>query len=1017
MNRNLIIILTIAAITIFAAATRRMMPTAIGSTCDGNVIAYMTASSSGNELYLIRPDGTGQIRIRGFETGYIDFFNAASPNGEFIVFTSTKVTDYPETMNDVFRIKPDGTGLINLTNSSGNDRFPGQASISPDSTKIAYIHNFGRDVFVMNADGTGKTNITNSDQSVPFSLPIFSPDGSKIVFSGDDLGSVNTDDSIYTVNTDGTGFTQIVPRPGDEIPVVSSPRFSADGTLVYYISDGGVTGGFNSLYAMSVLGSTPTRLTESADGSVTSYNFSPDGSKITYSVSSNAGDPEGDIFVMNANGSNKVNITNRPGADRLPVFSPDGTRIAFLSDRDGVSTLGTFVMNSDGSNVTARLSPASVDAAPRGFFIPDSDGDDAPDFCDNCRSAANPDQADNDTDGIGNACDPDDDNDGAPDEADNCPLVPNSDQLDTDGDAQGDACDADDDNDGTFDTSDNCPLTANSELILFVSTRSANNSEIYSVNKNGTGVQTNLTNSAGNDNAPSYSRGANKIVFSTTRHGSGGEIYLMNTDGTGQTRLTNNTASDAQPHFSVDGSKIVFQSTRDGNTEIYVMNADGTGQTRLTTTLPTVFGAAFSQRPKFSPDGSRIVFASDRASNATDGRNEEIYIMNADGTGVTRLTNALRDDTFPSFSPDGSRIVFQSTRDGFNVREIYVMNSDGSAPLRLTGTGNSSAPQFSPDANLIAFNSTRDNDREQIFVMNADGSNEARLFQSAFAESGASFLPQIDGDADGVGDPCDNCRLISNPDQADADNDGTGDSCDASFDVNTPEGSAILIEAPNATVTFANVTDAGTTSFTPITVAPADMPAGFSLCPTCPAFEITTTAEYEPPVTVCLEAPAQIGAQEFLALRLMHGENGVFVNRTTAHITHDDGARFVCGTVDSLSPFALAFNLAPTAARVSVGGRVASADGDGIYKARITLTAPDGTTRTALSNSFGYYRFSDVAAGQTYVLTINSKQFTFNPNTRIIPVFDELADVDWTAEDLFRQKSEDRFSRNNKGVK
>lgn len=91
----------------------------------------------------------------------------------------------------------------------------------------------------------------------------------------------------------------------------------------------------------------------------------------------------------------------------------------------------------------------------------DQDGDGVPDDEDNCVSVANPDQADSDGDGTGDACDTDGDNDGSPNEADNCPDVPNPDQLDLDGDGIGDACDEDLDGDGVPNANDNCPETAN----------------------------------------------------------------------------------------------------------------------------------------------------------------------------------------------------------------------------------------------------------------------------------------------------------------------------------------------------------------------------------------------------------------------------------------------------------------------------------------------------------------------------------------------------------------------------
>jgi Thrombospondin type 3 repeat/Lectin C-type domain len=97
--------------------------------------------------------------------------------------------------------------------------------------------------------------------------------------------------------------------------------------------------------------------------------------------------------------------------------------------------------------------------------LPDEDGDGITDDEDNCPDTPNPDQADSDGDGVGNACDDDDDNDGVVDDADNCPLAPNAGQTDSDGDGVGNACDADDDNDGVIDGADSCPDTLDGEVV------------------------------------------------------------------------------------------------------------------------------------------------------------------------------------------------------------------------------------------------------------------------------------------------------------------------------------------------------------------------------------------------------------------------------------------------------------------------------------------------------------------------------------------------------------------------
>ena len=89
---------------------------------------------------------------------------------------------------------------------------------------------------------------------------------------------------------------------------------------------------------------------------------------------------------------------------------------------------------------------------------------------------------------------------------------------------------------------------------------------------------------------------------------------------------------------------------------------------------------------------------------------------------------------------------------------------------------------------------------------------------------------------------------------------------------------------------------------------------------------------------------------------------------------------------------------APTAAGVSVTGRVLTPDGRGLRNALVTLTDQQGVTRRAITGSFGYYRFDDVVAGQTYVIAVSSKRFQFSP--RIVTVNDAVGDLDFVAEQL-----------------
>ncbi len=162
------------------------------------------------------------------------------------------------------------------------------------------------------------------------------------------------------------------------------------------------------------------------------------------------------------------------------------------------------------------------------------------------------------------------------------------------------------------------------------------------------------------------------------------------------------------PNWSADGSLIAFGvQTPTANLEIYSMAPDGSAAAQLT----TIGSAAF---PAWSPDGSKLAIGSFHDS-------WDIWRVDRDGTNPAQLTDEPGEDISPSWSPDGSKIAFQSMRDG--DREIYVMDADGSNETNVSNNhaDEEESPDWSPDGTKLLFTRTSPNLTSNIVVMNAGG--------------------------------------------------------------------------------------------------------------------------------------------------------------------------------------------------------------------------------------------------------------------------------------------------------
>jgi Tol biopolymer transport system component len=180
-------------------------------------------------------------------------------------------------------------------------------------------------------------------------------------------------------------------------------------------------------------------------------------------------------------------------------------------------------------------------------------------------------------------------------------------------------------------------------------------------------------------------------------------IFEANLDGTGLRRLTRMGAYTAEGSYSADGKHIVFASGREGNVELYVMDADGKNVRKLTN-APNCYNGG----PFFSPDGKRVVFRSDRKKKD----HLQLYVINSDGTGERALTDDLNWVFWaPYWYKDGKHIVYTGadhTRFPPNY-DLWWMNVDTGSKVRLTfAPGADVLPVFSPDGTKIMWTSTRD---------------------------------------------------------------------------------------------------------------------------------------------------------------------------------------------------------------------------------------------------------------------------------------------------------------------
>jgi hypothetical protein len=251
-----------------------------------------------------------------------------------IAFTSDRDGD-----SNIYVMDTDGGGVQQLTDDPASDRYP---AWSPDGTRIAFvsIRDGDSNIYVMDADGGNVRQIT--DRLGGKWSPTWSPDSTLIAFGSNRDG----DEDIYVMDADGGNVQQLTDDPG----VDRDPAWSPDGTRIAFVS---TRDGDSNIYVMDVDGGNVRQLTDDPRQDQ-SPAWSPDGTRIAFAshlnkLNAGGADIGVHIYVMDADGGNVRQLTDAPGSDINPAWSPDGTWITFEGYRDDDSDI--YVMDAYGGRV------------------------------------------------------------------------------------------------------------------------------------------------------------------------------------------------------------------------------------------------------------------------------------------------------------------------------------------------------------------------------------------------------------------------------------------------------------------------------------------------------------------------------------------------------------------------------------------------------------------------------------------------------------------------------------------
>ena len=615
-----------------------------------------------------------------------------------IAFMSTRGIN-----QQIYIMNADGTNQYRLTDGKYGENF---AALSPDGEKIAYVcsKDSPNDLYIMDSNGLNSKRLTFCSDGEKNYYPAFSHDSSKIAF----IMQAGNYFKLCVIDSAGGDFEVVKTFTAE----ILYPAFSPDGSMIAFSIN---EGGFSKISIIQLASKTVSDFI-SGSYNVNYPSFSPDGSKIVF-TSDFDGDFE--IFVRDLITGDISKLTDNSYHDAYPRFTIDGARIIFSSRRSGNNQI--YSINAADGTALSRLTNTINDeffatagagyvifAPPRPLLksisLSEVDINGSP--VDLSKITCTAFYQDNTS----------------------LTVTPFWTIVSGGGTLSGTKYQADPYSDtdtvilrASYSEHD---ITKTNDLKIKLSSLidqsrkiylaagydPYSESNIYSVNQNGTGLSQITFNESTLLHKAAVSPDGTKIAYSGTKDNNV-ELFVMDLKTFQKRRLTNNSSYDDDPCFTPDSSKIIFSSNRDGNYELYMVDVNGGPQIRLTN------NSTDERSPYLAKDGMMILYS------CGTGNESKIYAALFD-QALSRVYNAVRltdtsygNERNPCFTSAG-RIVFESDREG--VSRLYSIDlNSGDIQTLTSGTDNALHPSCLPGDKYIAY-IAENNSCYGLMILNAD---------------------------------------------------------------------------------------------------------------------------------------------------------------------------------------------------------------------------------------------------------------------------------------------------------